>query len=168
MRIPRPVVWLTVVIVAIGVGCAATTEEVVIGQFFAASRLRDRTSLRNFATVAFEPNEQGTITTFDVLGVTPERHSPLAASPNAAATGAVASERLVADLSVNSTGGPPLDVTKYEGEVVSRDVTIRAPVRPPAGPVVRKTLVMTLQRAVLSGAHAVRGRWIVTKVVITE
>jgi hypothetical protein len=152
--------FLTVFIVAIAVGCSATAEQVVIGQFFAASRLLDRTSLQNFATVTFAPNEQGTISTFDIIGVTPEQRRPLATNL------AVASERTIAELSVNGAGGPLLDVTRYAAELVSKDVTISAPVRRPAGPSVRKTLVITMQRAILRDENPVNGRWVVTGIRI--
>ena len=66
------------------------------------------------------------------------------------------------DQSVNA-GRTAIDVTKYDGEVVSKDVTVSAPVRTPSGETVDKTLVLTLQRAVLKGDKEINGRWIVTK-----
>jgi hypothetical protein len=66
------------------------------------------------------------------------------------------------DQSVNA-GRTAIDVTKYDGEVVSKDVTVSAPVRTPSGETVDKTLVLTLQRAVLKGDKEIDGRWIVTK-----
>ncbi len=66
------------------------------------------------------------------------------------------------DQSVNA-GRTAIDVTKYDGEVVSKDVTVSAPVRMPSGETIDKTLVLTLQRAVLKGDNEISGRWIVTK-----
>ena len=66
------------------------------------------------------------------------------------------------DQSVNA-GRTAIDVTKYDGDVVWRDVTVSAPVRMPSGETVDKTLVLTLQRAVLKGDKEMNGRWIVTK-----
>jgi hypothetical protein len=66
------------------------------------------------------------------------------------------------DQSVNA-GRTAIDVTKYDGEVLSKDVTVSAPVRMPSGETIDKTLVLTLQRAVLKGDKEINGRWIVTK-----
>lgn len=44
-------------------------EQVVLEQFFNASRLRDRTALQKISTVIFEPLEQGTITAFTIKTV---------------------------------------------------------------------------------------------------
>ncbi len=44
-------------------------EEPLLSQFFAASRLRDRTALQDIASVSFEPNVQGVITSFEVTHV---------------------------------------------------------------------------------------------------
>lgn len=44
----------------------------LIDQFFAASRLRDRTALARFATVVFEPARDGIVEAFDIIARTPE------------------------------------------------------------------------------------------------
>ena len=51
------------------VGCSGAAERSLLTQFFAASRLRDLTRLRNFATVVFEPASDGIITSFDITAV---------------------------------------------------------------------------------------------------
>lgn len=71
-------------------------------------------------------------------------------------------ETQLVDLSVNAGGRTAIDVTKYEGELAWKDVTVSAPVRQPDGNTVQKTLVLTLQRAVLRGDKEIAGRWIVT------
>ena len=65
------------------------------------------------------------------------------------------------DLSVADPRNP-VDTKKYDGELVSKDVTIDAPVRTPDGQTVQKTLVVTLQRAELKGDRPITGRWIIT------
>jgi hypothetical protein len=65
------------------------------------------------------------------------------------------------DLSING-GRTAIDVTKYDGELVSKDVTVTAPVKLPGGETAQKTLVLTLQRAVLKGDKEIAGRWIIT------
>ena len=44
-------------------------EQLLLDQFFNASRLRDRTALQKIATVILEPLEQGAITTFTITDV---------------------------------------------------------------------------------------------------
>src|SRR6185295_15584530 len=44
-------------------------EEPLLSQFFAASRLRDRTALQDLASVSFEPHVQGIVTSFEVTHV---------------------------------------------------------------------------------------------------
>ena len=47
-------------------------ERAVVDQFFAASRLRDKTALQNIATVTFEPKVQGIVVKFEITRVSPE------------------------------------------------------------------------------------------------
>lgn len=75
----------------------------------------------------------------------------------------LAAEKAVADMSIN--GGPThVDVAKYEGELVSKDVSITAPVKLPSGQTERKNLVITMQRAVLKADKDITGRWIITAI----
>ncbi len=57
----------------IATGCSPPAEQPLLQQFFAASRLRDRTALQNIATIVFEPREQGTISTFEITNVSSRR-----------------------------------------------------------------------------------------------
>ena len=50
-------------------GCSNAREHALLDQFFAASRLRDLTALRNVSSVAFEPREQGTVLSFEIKSV---------------------------------------------------------------------------------------------------
>jgi hypothetical protein len=58
---------------AIAAACSVAPEQPIIADFFAASRLRDTTALAKFATVVFEPREQGVVASFEVERVAPER-----------------------------------------------------------------------------------------------
>jgi hypothetical protein len=58
----------------------------------------------------------------------------------------------------------PVDPTKRAGELVTKEVTIEAPVRMADGNSADRTLVVTMQRAVLQGEPAVEGKWIITGV----
>ena len=51
------------------VGCSAPAEQLLLTQFFAASRLRDLTALHNYATIVFEPGVDGVVTSFEVTRV---------------------------------------------------------------------------------------------------
>ena len=146
-------VWLTALTLA---ACLAPAEHPILTQFFAASRLRDRTALATFATVAFEPNSDGIVNTFSITSVTVEQREPLTRE-------ALARRQPVIALSVADPRNP-VDATKHEGDLVSKDVTIEAPVRLPGGQTVEKTLVITMQRAELRGGRSITGRWIITGV----
>lgn len=76
----------------------------------------------------------------------------------------LAAERPIAELSLENPRGP-VDVTQFEGDLVSKDVTVAAQVKLPDGQVAPKTLVITMQRAVgkVDGKD-VTGRWIITGV----
>lgn len=73
----------------------------------------------------------------------------------------LASETSVAAMSVDDPRNP-VDLTKYDGDMVSKDVTISAPVRLPNDQTLQKTLVVTMRRAMLRGDHEITGRWIIT------
>ena len=72
----------------------------------------------------------------------------------------------LAELSLSRPNGPTPDVTKFDGNLVQKDVTIDATVAPPQGPPAQKTLTVTIERCVGKGADGkdVTGRWIVTHV----
>ncbi len=211
------------------VGCSGGPEQTLVSQFFNASRLRDNTSLDNIATVVFDPQTQGTVTTFTITNVTPEDRKPLPlkelakAEEDARAEDDAFSRRKdeyqnanldaiqrvlkaesgggrvsgkdaevqaawtkfreesasvakkvsdarrtlrtqtqLVDLSINAGGRTAIDVTKYDGEMVSKEVTVNAPVKLPNGETVEKTYVFTLQRAILKGDKEITGRWIIT------
>ena len=57
--------------------CSSPPEEPILQQFFRASRLNDVTSLASFATTSFQPQSQGSISSFDIVSVSPERREPL-------------------------------------------------------------------------------------------
>jgi hypothetical protein len=59
-------------------GCSATPEQPLLQQFFAASRLRDRTALAGFAEIVFEPATDGIVTTFTITSVSEEQGGPTA------------------------------------------------------------------------------------------
>ena len=57
-------------------GACGGPERSVIEQFFAASRLRDRTALQQIATVVFEPRERGIVTKFEIVRVDVRADAP--------------------------------------------------------------------------------------------
>jgi len=60
---------------ALAAACSVPPEQPIVADFFAASRLRDTTALAKFATVVFEPREQGVVASFEIEQVSPERLS---------------------------------------------------------------------------------------------
>jgi hypothetical protein len=59
----------------LAVGCSGDAEHRILGQFFAASRLRDLTAVSEVATVVFEPRSNGTVLDFAVEHVGAEQRS---------------------------------------------------------------------------------------------
>ena len=68
---------LAVGALALVMGCSGGAEQKVLDDFFRASRLRDNTTLGNFATVSFDPRTDGIVQSFDVVSVSDERVRPL-------------------------------------------------------------------------------------------
>jgi hypothetical protein len=153
--------WLAVSFTATTLACLAPAEQPLLNHFFAASRLRDRTALGDFSTVAFEPATHGIINTFSITKVTPEKRTPLTAES------VVKASQPMIDLSLADARNR-VDVPKYDGDLVSKDVTIDAPVKLPGGETVPKTLVVTMQRVELRGDRPFAGRWIVTSVSVKD
>lgn len=237
MRKSRIALWLVpvsalLVLACLVVDCGGGAERPVLQGYFQASRLRDRMTLGNIATVSFDPNRDGQVEGFEILSVGPEDTRTLHIRENAKAlqdatsAGAdhgkkmkayqddhmeaidrvlkgerskgkitagdaevqkvwskfrddsgqfqkrvsearekLSSERSLAELSI-STGGPSVDVTNYDGVLVSKDVTINATVRTPDGQTSQKKLVVTLTQARLKDEKGqdVTGRWLVTAI----
>jgi hypothetical protein len=73
------------------------------------------------------------------------------------------SESAIVGLSFSDQRNPP-DYKKYDGELVSKAVTVAANVKLPNGQATQKTLLITMQRAVLKADREIPGRWIITSV----
>jgi hypothetical protein len=66
------------VAVAILSACSSTpSEENLVRQFFRASGLRDNQTLANFAIVNFDAKTDGTVASFKIVSVSPERVEPM-------------------------------------------------------------------------------------------
>src|ERR1700680_4512674 len=89
----------------LAVACSHGPEQFILGEYFGASRLRDKTALQGFATVPFEPHVQGIIASLTTARVSPEEHNPLSE---------VASEIGIAELSVDDPRNP-IDLRRYNG-----------------------------------------------------
>src|SRR4051794_32293524 len=123
------------------IGCSATPERPILNQFFTASRLRDNTMLAGFSLIALDPRADGIVTHFDITSVTPEQRTPLVAD----ARRRLALETVIADMSING-GRTHVDVAQYDGELVTKEVAVSAPVKLPNGQTAQKTFVITMQR----------------------
>ena len=76
----------------------------------------------------------------------------------------LANETRVAELSTFNAL-KPIDINEYDGELISKDVTVAAKVKKPKGEVLDRTLVVTVEKAILKGPAGERdGRWIITDV----
>lgn len=67
----------------------------------------------------------------------------------------------VAEASLTQPGQPALDPKTFEGETISKEVTVKATVRSPEGAESEKTLVVTIERVAGGGRE---GRPIITKI----
>ncbi len=87
------------------------------------------------------------------------------AKASAAARAARVTSSGPAEASLAQPGQEPFDPNQFEGELVSKAVTINARVRGPEGQVAPKTMVVTIQRAVgKQGDQERPGRWIITRI----
>lgn len=84
----------------------------------------------------------------------------------AAARAALADATGPAEASLTQPGRPALDPAQFEGELLTKAVTVNAEVTPPGGGAAQaKTLVITMQRVVGKvGADARDGRWVITQI----
>ncbi len=57
--------------------CSSAPEENLVRQFFRASGLRDNQTLANFAVVNFDAKTDGTVASFTIVSVSPERSEPM-------------------------------------------------------------------------------------------
>jgi hypothetical protein len=72
--------------------------------------------------------------------------------------------RPIAELSLMANSSSPTPtVEEMNGTMVSKDITVKAQVKDPAGAISEKTYVMTVQRAVVKTDKGERqGKWIIT------
>jgi hypothetical protein len=212
-----------------GAACSSAPEEPILQQFFRSARLRDSTALASIAVTNFDPDKQGSISSFDIVSVTPESRTPLtlkelarahdqarsedeeftkqkvayqqenmeairrvlkAEGSNAKVTGKDAEvqatwtkyrddtaqiTRKVSDARRQLTAQSSIvelslddprtkvDFTKFDGDMVTKDVTLDASVRTPGGQTSDRTLIVTMQRAVIKAdTGEVVGKWIIT------
>ncbi len=91
------------------------------------------------------------------------------ARATAAARTALGNATGPAEASLTQPGRPPLDPMKFEGELLTKAVTLNAAVQAPNnGPTSQKTMVITMQRVVGKlGGEAREGRWVITQITGT-
>jgi hypothetical protein len=65
------------VVVALFAACSSAPEQQILRRYFDASKLRDQTTLANFATVEFDRDEEGIVERFNVTAVGPEQRQTL-------------------------------------------------------------------------------------------
>ena len=141
---------VAVVLLLAATSCSSGSEYLLLRDFFGASRLRDRTALASFATVVFEPQEQGIVTTFSISRVGSEQRTPID----------TARDLRVAELSLDDPV-QPIDLKGGKREMISKEIVVSAPVRGMDGRARTRIISVVIERAVV-GPRA--GRWIVTGV----
>lgn len=82
-----------------------------------------------------------------------------------AAQTAVSTATALPEASLSQPGQPKFDVKTFDGEMVTKDVMIKANVQTPQGSSSEKDLVVTLSKVVGKQGETVRdGKWIITKI----
>jgi hypothetical protein len=82
-----------------------------------------------------------------------------------AARTAVSAATAPAEASLSQPGQPKFDPNAFEGEMLSKDVAIKAQVKAPEGQTSEKDLTITMSKIVGAQGGAARdGKWIVTKI----
>jgi hypothetical protein len=215
------------------VACSRPPEQQMLTQFFRAARGRDNTTAALMSSVTLDPRTQGSVDSFDIVSVSPERREPINFQPlidaareaqeaearfqqekkaysdanltvieeilklenNPAAKlnreqeavkpiwdkwradtatyvkaltttrAAITAATGPVEASLNQPGQPPFDIATFQGDMVSKDVAIKAQFRSPEEEQSEKDLVVTLSRAVGTQAGAPReGKWIITRI----
>jgi hypothetical protein len=74
--------------------------------------------------------------------------------------------RGLAELSLSRPNGATIDATRYDGQLITKEITFNATVRNPQGQTSTKPMKALLQRAVVKDESGkdLKGRWIVTSV----
>lgn len=213
--------------------CSSPPEQQLLTKYFAASRMRDNTTLQNFATVSFSPTTEGVVQKFKIVSVGEETKKALqlrelavaeeslrkeeeafnkkkkeyqdanseaiqrvlkAEGANQTLKGkdlqiqaewqkwrdetaafakkltdarkALAADRSLTEVSVFDARNQ-VEVVKYDGELISKEVHIDAEVKAPDGTVASKKLHLTLTRAELTNGpegKTASGRWVITHI----
>lgn len=206
-------------------------EQTLIRAYFTAARTGDRTTLNNIAMVAFDPREDGTVSTFSIESVAEEQSRPLRLKELSVAlitaqqaeddftaekvtyqdeqfdainrvllaerdgedvarrdvevqeawtdwrTRTIEHAKMVSGARVelsneeNATSlsvfdpSTPVEVTEYDGELLTKDVSVTASVELD-GTESERSMVITLQKAVLVGSDGtvIEGRWVVAQI----
>src|SRR5688572_28585456 len=75
----RPITSYTLVAgkLVVVMGCSGGAEQKVLDGFFRASRLRDNTTLGNFATVSFDPRTDSALQKFSLVSISDELVRPI-------------------------------------------------------------------------------------------
>jgi hypothetical protein len=154
-----------VVVALTAITCSTASERALLDQFFAASRLRDRTALARFSTVVFEPRRDGIVKEFVVLRATRERQlyeHPAFAAGSKVPSEVPAERQRVINLSL-ADPTDPFDPGQYQTVFSEKDVTVSAQVGLADGTDATRSIVLTLQRARVEDEHPRAGRWIVVR-----
>jgi len=136
----------------VSVACVpATAEEQLLSKFFQAARTLDRSITTSLASVGFNPRTEGSVQAFQVAAIGPEQRR------------ALSEDRAEAMTSLTTPGEPDVELAGLVVEMIAKEVTIEAAVRAPDGTTSSRTMVVTLQRSVVTGGGLRReGRWVIT------
>jgi hypothetical protein len=150
-----------VIVACTAINCSVASERALLDQFFAASRLRDRTALARFSTVVFEPLTDGIVEEFVVLSATPERQID-ESQPSDRMTGGAGERQRIINLSLIDPIDP-IDPRQHQTVFLEKDVTVSARLALADGTDATRSIVLRLQRARVEHDRVRTGRWIVVR-----
>ena len=136
----------SVVVALTAITCSAASERALLDQFFAASRLRDRTALARFSTVVFEPLSRRHRRGSSSCGVRRGSARSTSARPPSAGGQAPGERQRVINLSL-ADPTDPVDPGQYQTVFSEKEVTVSARVGLADGTEATRSIVLTLQRA---------------------
>jgi hypothetical protein len=213
--------------------CSSPPEQQLLQKYFQASRMRDNTTLQNFATVSFSPTSEGIVQKFNITSIGEETRKTLQLRELAAAEEklrgeeaefnkrkkeyqdansdaiqrvlraeganqtlkgkdlevqaawrkwrdetaeyakkltearkALSADRSLTEVSVFDARNP-VDVIKFDGELISKDVKFDAEIKSPDGAVATKKMHAVVTRADLKNGpdgKVASGRWVITHI----
>jgi hypothetical protein len=113
-----------------GAACGVRQERSIADEFFAESRLRDKTALQQIATVTFEPHINGIVERFEITKVSPEEDNTKSVTISAQVrlpAGAIVRKTIVLVMTHRAGDGPTDDPDRRSRWLITGFMDAAAP-----------------------------------------